>query len=191
LGVPIHQEDLAGTLMTFTHLVRDGLGKLGVIVDWPPGYLNTWRVVAQIMGLRPEMIPDTPEEAGVLCDTIQARQVQPSPEGRALTTALLEMLEHYSAPGFKGMPASLMRLFLPPDVADGLGIPDHRFDDFLVRLGVKLEHFLSREGGSELLRLRRFGTDFVEMLIRAELGGRRPDFRIPTELQDAWQLSAR
>jgi hypothetical protein len=191
-GVPINQEDLAGTLMTFTHLIRDGLEKLGVGAHWPPGYLNVWQVVGRILGIVDDLIPANPDEATQLCGIIQRRQIDPSPEGRALTTALLEMMAHYSPPLFKGMPAALVRLFLPETVADGLGVPKHRLDQQLVNLGVRAEEALDTLTGSDLRQhhFRTYGTHVVEMLIRAELGGRRPDFRIPTELHDTWQLSS-
>jgi hypothetical protein len=192
LGVPINQEDLAGTLMTFTHLIRDGLEKLGVGKYWPAGYLHAWQAVARMMGIVEAMIPATPDEATELCTIIQRRQVEPSPEGRALTTALLEMMTHYAPPGFKEIPAALMRLFLPPDVADGLGVPDRRLADKIVSLAVDVEKwFIGGDTPAEMRHehFRKFGTHLVEMLIKAELGGRRPQFRIPTQLQDAWQLS--
>jgi len=189
-GVPLNQEDLAGTLMTFTHLIRDGLDKLGVGI-WPPGYLNAWQAVGRMMGIVEDLIPKTPDEAAELCAIIQRRQVDPSPEGRALTTALLEMMQHYAPPLFGGMPAALMRLFLPPDVAEGLGVPEHKLDEELLNVAVDVEKWFHPNAPADLKKLhfRRFATHVVELLVSAELGGRRPQFRIPTQLQDAWQMS--
>ena len=189
-GVPLNQEDLAGTLMTFTHLIRDGLDKLGIGI-WPPGYLNCWQVVGRMLGIVEELIPKTPDEAAELCATIQRRQVDPSPEGRALTKALLEMMQHFTPPLMGGMPAALMRLFLPPDVADGLEIPVHKIDEEIIKGVIGLEKFLHPDAPADLKRahFRRFATHIVELLVSAELGWRRPQFRIPTHLQDAWQMS--
>jgi hypothetical protein len=189
-GVPLNQEDLAGTLMTFTHLIRDGLDKLGIGI-WPPGYLNCWQVVGRMLGIVEELIPKTPADATELCATIQRRQVHPSPEGRALTTALLEMMQHYTPPLMGGMPAALMRLFLPPEVADGLGVPVHRIDEEILKGVVGVEKFFHPNAPADLRKehVRRFATHSVELLISAELGWRRPQFRIPTQLQDAWQLA--
>jgi hypothetical protein len=190
-GVPINQEDLAGTLMTFTHVIHMGIEKLGIDRPWPPGWLNAWQAVARILGIVDELIPTNPAQATELCETIDRRQVQPSPEGRALTQALLEMLAHYSPPGLKGMPAALMRLFLPEPVAEGLDVPHHWFDEELLSIGVYFERVLERiaPSGSRRGAYRTFGTHIVEMLVKAEVG-RRPEFRIPTNLRDTWQLSA-
>jgi hypothetical protein len=189
-GVPLNQEDLAGTLMTFTHLIRDGLDKMGIGL-WPPGYLNCWQAVGRMMGIVEELIPKTPAEAAELCATIQRRQVDPSPEGRVLTKALLEMMQHYTPPLMGGMPAALMRLFLPPNVADGLEIPVHWIDEEILKGVVGIEKLLHPDEQANLKRMhfRRFATHLVELLISEELGGRRPQFRIPTDLQDAWQMS--
>ena len=48
LGVPINQEDLLGTLMTFTWLILDGLAKLGVTLTprEQEAYLAAWLVSA-------------------------------------------------------------------------------------------------------------------------------------------------
>jgi hypothetical protein len=176
-GVPINQEDLAGTLMTFTHVIHDGLNKLGVAVGtWPPGYLNAWQVVARLLGILPELIPSTPDDATELSAIIDRRQIAPSPEGRALTESLLQMLGHYSPPGFKRMPAALMRHFLPEE---------------LINLGARVERFIERikPDNSSRLVFRSFGTHMVEILIKAELGEHQPQFRIPTDLHDVWQLS--
>jgi len=91
LGVPINQEDLAGTMLTFSTVILEGLGKFDIAV--PPeqaaAYLDTWCVVGRMMGIREELIPADLTSARVLTDTIQRRQIAASPEGRRLTAALL------------------------------------------------------------------------------------------------------
>jgi mpaB/rubber oxygenase-like protein len=91
LGVPINQEDLAGTMLTFSTVILDGLGKFDIAV--PPeqaaAYLDAWCVVGRMMGIREELIPADLASARVLTDTIQRRQIAASPEGRRLTAALL------------------------------------------------------------------------------------------------------
>jgi hypothetical protein len=59
LGVPINQEDLLGTLMTFTWLIIDGLTKLGVKLTpvEQQSYLAAWLVVGELMGVEPGLMP--------------------------------------------------------------------------------------------------------------------------------------
>jgi hypothetical protein len=94
LGIPINQEDLAGTMLTFSTVILDGLGKFDITV--PPeqaaAYFDTWCVVGRMIGIREELIPADLTSARVLTDTIQRRQIAASPEGRRLTSALLAVM---------------------------------------------------------------------------------------------------
>ncbi|MGH2610484.1 MAG: oxygenase MpaB family protein, partial [Tepidiformaceae bacterium] len=58
-GKPINQEDLAGTLLTFTIVVFDALEKLGVrlTADERAAYMHTWRVIGHFMGIMDDMLP--------------------------------------------------------------------------------------------------------------------------------------
>jgi len=109
LGVPINQEDLAGTLMTFTLVVLDGLAKLDITVprEQQEAYYDAWRAVASLMGLVDELIPATLEEARELMTVIHRRQIAASPEGVRLTQSLLQALsEGPFAAEAAGAPAS-------------------------------------------------------------------------------------
>jgi uncharacterized protein (DUF2236 family) len=190
LGIPINQEDLAGTLMTFSTVVLDGLARLRIRLprEQAEAYLSAWCAVGRMMGIVEELIPRDLEEARTLTATIQRRQISPSPEGQLMTSALLEMLEKHSTPMFKRFPAAIMRHLLPPDVADGLGIPRHRFTtqvvDIAIQLGHELDHLAG--GGRRRKVFRAFGLNVIQVLIAAELGGRRASFRVPSTLSQGW-----
>ena len=89
------------------------------------------------------------------------------------------MMRHYTPPLMGGMPAALMRLFLPREVADGLDIPMHTIDEEVLEAVVGVEKFFHPTVPADLKRqhFRRFATHVVELLISAELGWRRPQFR--------------
>jgi hypothetical protein len=95
LGVPVNQEDLAGTLLMFSYFVLEGLKMLGVWIDpkerW--GYFRTWQIVGRIMGVAPELIPADLDEAAELNALIWKRQFGTSPEGREMLLALLSLLK--------------------------------------------------------------------------------------------------
>ena len=120
LGVPINQEDLAGTMMTFSTVILDGLRKFDVTV--PPAqaaaYFDTWCVIGRMMGIREELIPADLASARVLTDTIQRRQIAASPEGRRLTSALLAAMG-------EGLSASTA-----PTGTHGASLLGHLRDDF-------------------------------------------------------------
>src|SRR5262245_18389172 len=136
LGVPINQEDMLGTLMTFSWVVLDGLAKIGVQAARDPvtqqAVIDVWRAI----GIDPNLLPHTFEEAEALTLLIRARQIVPrdiNPIGRKLTQRLLATMEDQLRVAWWATPlfvSCLMRTFLPADVADGLGVPRRRgFDE--------------------------------------------------------------
>jgi ER-bound oxygenase mpaB/B'/Rubber oxygenase, catalytic domain len=82
-GVPICQEDLAGTLMSFSSIVVDTLHKLGVRVDEDEAedYYYRWRVIGQMLGINPAAIPIDLAAARELTDLIAQRNHRRSEEG--------------------------------------------------------------------------------------------------------------
>lgn len=191
-GVPINQEDLAATLMTFSYIVVDGLERMGVRLteSEKQSYLDTWREVGAIMGVLPELTPGTFEEARQLTEAIQADQVLEAPPsdhgwagGRDLTAALLPILDAKMLPG---VPASLMRLFLPREVCDGLGIPRRVVRDWVVKRvlrffgwldSVVLGRFFKRSRA-----LRGISMRLLDHVLQWERGGDREPFRFPEDL---------
>jgi hypothetical protein len=144
------------------------------------------------MGVEDVLLPRNMADAERLKQRIEDRQVGPSEEGRVLTRALLDMMEQNGevAP-LKGMPAVLMRHFLPENVSDFLGIPKHRFEA-LAALALKLlaegEELLLRESPVIQRAARHFSVHFINWMIHVELGGKSAPFVIPLELHRRWGL---
>ena len=92
--LPINQEDLAGTLMSFSWIVLDGLEKLGAALtsDEREAYLHCWKVIGHLLGIRNELLPKNFDSARDLAAAIVRRQFGPSSEGKALTKALVDMM---------------------------------------------------------------------------------------------------
>jgi hypothetical protein len=191
-GVPINQEDLAGTFTTFSWVVLDGLHKLGGEVDPADAdaYVRTWGYVASILGVRSELLPDTVADARVLTETIQRRQIARSAEGVALTRALLEMLAEQMGGGWFAhrFPAALMRHFLG-HWAEVIEVP--RADvagvavELLHRLCVALDELVDDRRFSRWL-MGRANLLLIDALLRRERDGQRAPFEIPTALLDGW-----
>lgn len=196
LGVPINQEDLAGTLMTFSQVVLWGLRALHIKFDdaGAAAYLDAWRAIGALMGVRDELIPKDLAEADALTRTIQARQIAASDEGKLMTTALLEMLEaNMPLRVLKDVPAALMRIFFEPypGVADGLGVPEHRLEDRLVELATRIGGRIASAIDDEAHRhrlLRVVSLAFIQFWINVDRGGQRTTFSVPTDLREYWDL---
>jgi hypothetical protein len=180
--------------MAFVWGTLDGLARLGVTPTQQAKeqYLAAWRFVGRLMGVEEVLLPPSMADAEALKQRIEDRQVGPSEEGRVLTQALLDMMERNSeiAP-LKAMPALLMRHFLPQNVADFLGIPQHHFEALAVdalRVLAKGEALLLRESPLMERAARHFSVHFIGWMIHVELGGRSAPFVIPLELHRRWGL---
>ena len=194
LGVPINQEDLLGTLMTFTWLILDGLARLGVQLTpvEQQSYLAAWLVVGELMGVEPGLMPRDVAEARAITELIERRQVAESPQGREMMQALLGMMQSNTPHPFKTMPPSLLREFLPADVATFLGVPSHRFEEELIRLADDalrpLQRFADREAQRSAL-VRRFSIELLRWMLTVELDGQPARFAIPDSLHEDWQIA--
>lgn len=199
LGVPINQEDLAGTLLTFAWLPLDALARSGVRIarEDRDAYVKAWGLVGRLLGVREALIADDAEQAEALTRRIQARQIRPelpNRDGRELTAALLAMLEsRVPVPALRFAPASLMRLHLPAPVADSLGIPRRPLSDATARGAARLAGALGTLLGSARPArrcFRAFNLRFIEAMLAEERGGKRPAFDLPLSLRGSWQLGS-
>jgi hypothetical protein len=193
--LPINQEDLAGTLLSFSSITIDGLQRLGYALanDEIEGYLHAWKVVGHILGIRPDMLPVDYADANALSARVAARQFAACDEGRYMTRALVEMLQHI-VPGdlFDGVPELLMRHLLGDHTADILAVAPHPPGEILFRPLQLLLHVGSTlaHSSDELTRVHElFGRALIEGIVLVGRGGKRVPFTVPTELLQQWGVN--
>ncbi|HKA21541.1 MAG TPA: oxygenase MpaB family protein [Blastocatellia bacterium] len=192
-GQPINQEDLAGTLMTFSRIVLSSLDKLKVRVESEEAeaYLHAWNVVGHIMGIRDELLPDNLAQADELTQIIARRQQQASEAGQEMTRALINMLEA-QMPGtvFKGMPDTMIRYLVGDDVANMIGVTKEDWTEHLIGPVGDLFGILEKDHKSTIMSkvAARFSMEFVESVAWLYRGGNRATFRIPDTLREQWGL---
>ena len=145
LGRPANQEDLAGTLMTFSWIVLDGLKKMHVRLtpEQEAGYFDVWKRVGRLLGV--ELIPETVADAKMLTDEIRARQIDGpiqaglvNDKGINMTGRLVAFIRERFPWPLKKLPLAeaLLLFFLPHDPVDvpaSLGIQRTPFRRLLVR----------------------------------------------------------
>ena len=89
-GVPVNQEDLAFTLLTFGYTIPIGLEQIGI--SWSEedreAWWTTWRLVGSQLGIVPELLPANITQCKVLYDILIERLAGSSKEGIALTNSL-------------------------------------------------------------------------------------------------------
>lgn len=188
-GVPINQEDLAGTLMTFSVQVLRGMKKFQIPIthEEEEAYLHAWKVVGHIMGVSPDLMPENYPDALDLALTIFDSQMEASTAGVELTKALLDFMQRLGpARLFPGLPATMIRHSVDKDVADMLDVPKSNWTAAVLSAELwffrTLERFgLSHSGHSRLLQ--HFSFDIVQEMVKIDRGGNRGLFRIPPELR--------
>jgi hypothetical protein len=123
--VPINQEDMLGTLGSFSVVVLRSLRRLGVDVDdhAAEDFYQLWRAVGAMLGIRADLLPSDLSAAGAVCDRIAERQHAASPEGRALMASLLDGMEQHVPAALHVAPRYLVRHLVGERLADLLGVP--------------------------------------------------------------------
>jgi hypothetical protein len=182
-GLPVNQEDLLGTLFSFTVAVFEGLDRLGIPYDprSADAYFHTWCVIGHLLGIREDLLPLNRQQASELTDAIAERHHHSSAAGKRLMSVLLETMETSMPLGLHKLPRTLIRHQLPADVAEMLDVPPaawwHPAVEVLSTVGPRLRHF---PGGVRLVQAPSalLGRLVLRRLVDAELHGSQPAFRI-------------
>ncbi len=99
-GEPINQEDLAGTLMSFSSLMLEGLEQIDIELsdEEKDGYIHVWKLAGHLNGLDEDLLPNSAKEAEELGNVIFEHQTAYSLEGKQLIESLINYIE-YMIPG--------------------------------------------------------------------------------------------
>lgn len=158
-GLPINQEDMAGTNLAFSYIVIRGLRKMNVktSIEEEESYLHFWDIIGYLLGVNERLLPVDLREAYHLDRAIYRRQFKPSAAGKGLTQALTKVLQNQvSAKQLQNFPIAQMRFLLGKEVADLLEVPEVPLEDIVVRTTTQLPflQFLFRNNSpnSEVLK---------------------------------------
>jgi hypothetical protein len=193
-GAPINQEDLVGTLLTFTVVVLDALHRSGVRVspEDAEAYLHSWSLVGHLLGIRPDLLPLDVATGRAAWATITRRQYASSVAGRYMAAALERLAAGQMRPRLlAGLPRTTTRHLLGDDVGDLLGLPPANWTRVLFGPARRLMAVLSL--GDQHDRLLRAATSYLNRRMVAgflamERGGDRAAFSVPHRLADAWSI---
>lgn len=207
-GVPINQETMGATILTFSYIIIDGLRTYDVHLtpQQEEAFIHCWSVIGHLMGIREEFLRNvtTMEQAKALFDRIIAINLSRTPAeavpGRELNEALLrymaEMIQRQTWLGrfdaVRHIPKLLMLELIGPQKTELLGIrldPIDRLTLFPFRVFQKIMALVMHDG-NEYARhadwLYRMVLSDIEQQKRESKGA---FFRIPDELVDGWKLT--
>ncbi|MBD3749216.1 MAG: DUF2236 domain-containing protein [Sphingobacteriales bacterium] len=131
LGLPVNQEDMAGTNLSFSLIVIRGLRKMGFTISYQEqtDYIGYWSWVGKALGLHDDLLPKNGKQAFDLEKAISDRHFRSSIAGKELTKSLLQCF--YSLNDEKQIKnqeiAGFMRFLLGEEVSNILDIPKSNF----------------------------------------------------------------
>lgn len=194
LGQPINQEDLLGTLASFSALVVDSFERLGAELSQEEhgAYMHCWNVVGSIMGIHEDLLFHDLDDGLALFQRIRERHHRRSEAGVMLAASLVEYADTL-VPGewLDGVNVSMLRYLCGDEVADMLDIPAADWTRHVVRQYarlVELSDDIQDLGRMTAWVAERLGASFIRAVLGSERKGSRPDFAIPESLHDGWGL---
>lgn len=156
-GVPINQEDMAGTNLAFSYVTLVGLLKSGFVLSTKEkeDFVYLWRYIGYHLGINEQLLPATYKEAQTLTEVIKQRNFRSSDEGIVLTRELLRYYRSVAPAGKARFIESQVRYFLGPEVSGYLGLaPDYLKDRIagFINSIQEVRNFLSvPEGGYRMM----------------------------------------
>jgi hypothetical protein len=192
-GVPINQEDLLATLMSFTWVVFQSLRRAGVRISDQDAssYLHAWNVAAYFLGVDPGVLPIDLTGAEHLWGAIARRQFAPTYEGVEMTSALVRLLQDRMPRGLHGLPSAQIRYFAGDEVADVLGLRARGvLGAALSGVARAMAVVAMVEQHDRLLRMgsRQIGRIVFKAFLESDRSGNRASFSIPTHLALQWKI---
>lgn len=193
-GRPVNQEDLAGTLTSFSVVVPRGLEQLGI--DLPDGdrddYFHIWRVIGHVLGIDQRLNPVDFDAAQTLEHRILDRQQSRSEAGTALTEALLDFIRDM-LPGSESVSLgpTLIRHLAGDHQADLVDVPPPDWGSAATSLGLEagagFSAVTSRTTNTVPLANQlaaKLGDAVLKSGIRVANKGQRSQWQVPTGLTE-------
>ena len=128
MGVPINQEDFAGSVVAFTIYDLEGFEKVNLTLtqEEKESTLHIWKVMGFLLGMDERFQPADMAEAQVLLETISKRLYKHSSHGVDMMAELLKVIRGFIPRPFKGIPLLLMRYLMAPPFIKILEVPRPR-----------------------------------------------------------------
>jgi hypothetical protein len=202
-GTPLSQEDLAAVLLTFSYVMVRSWKHLGIALspEESRAYLHCWNVVGHVLGIRDELLTHDLDDAARLFDAIKRTRAADTPDGRALTAAVLGVSESFAGPSrilLRPIPRILMRGLLQAETCAMLAVPtlglwQSAYRPFLRRVA-RLVNRTATDAFQNLPDTARLSAllsyRLLEDIVALPRGGERTAFRIPEQLARSWGVGS-
>ncbi|MBI3153286.1 MAG: DUF2236 domain-containing protein, partial [Chloroflexi bacterium] len=194
-GLPINQEDMAGTLMDFSAGVMRGLrrAKIALSPEDADAYLHCWKVVGHIVGVRSDLLPDSVSDSFILAETIIDRQMGKSDSGKILAKDLVKFIQGFLPFWLRGFSATAIRYLSGDKVADTIETGSYNWTLLLLKIQIAFFDYIEKikDQHPKAQKFVRFLTwTVIDRVVLYEEGGENY-FEIPDYLRKNWRLSKR
>ena len=195
-GRPINQESMAFVILTFSYVGLRSMERLEV--DFSDAereaYVHAWSVIGHVMGVKDDYLVHSYDEARRVFEHIKARRKGASPEGQALTAALLAWMEEEMPLLLRGLPREMMCRLLDAQDLPLLGLqpeePSHLKDSFWHGAMHVVEAVV--DGFETLPMGRRAAEAMFTRIVRGVWDTEKvwmdESFALPPSLQESWRL---
>jgi len=196
-GEPINQQDMAGTLQSFSSLIIEGLGQMNIALseEEKQAYYHLWHVIGHIIGLKDELNPSTYEEGLALGKAILKDQMKASSEGVELTQAVYHFMEH-TLPGnmFKHVPEAIIRFLSGNEVADALEVRPYSTMQKIIIPRLIGSIFSTESEASDLDTFKgklfeMINTNLLQSMLLHFNDHKQVRFYIPPSLKGMWNIN--
>ncbi len=179
LGIPVNQEDLLGTLLSFTSVVFRALDHMGIPLDPrdQESYLQLWAAIGNLLGIALAERVLSPGEAEALTNVLTTELHAPSAAGCHLMDVLMDEMELSMPWGFRKLPRTLVRHLAGDQVADLLAVPRSAWWGSSLPVAAALNRATARfPPGRALLQApsRLLGRSMIRMWIDRSILGEGP-----------------
>ncbi|WP_375445260.1 DUF5995 family protein [uncultured Fibrella sp.] len=193
-GIPINQQDLVGTLLSFGVVIIDGLDQLGISLtpEEREAYLHLWRVVGAMMGIDDDLLSEDETECRLLMNAILAQQSGPSTEGSELTEACIDLMRNRLIVGpLQRLSPSFVRFFVGDTYADMLNVAPNDDDNSFAMDAIQWFDRRVRNFDNHSLLIAALGRAFSHGMIGRILtytnAAKSEQFYLPSALTDSWE----
>ena len=193
-GIPINQEDLVGTLLSFGVVIIDGLEQLGITLtpEEREAYLHLWHVVGAMMGIDADLLTENEADCRALMNAILDQQSGPSMEGSELTDACIDLMNERMIVGpLTRLSPYFVRFFVGDKYADMLSVLTADADDSFVMDAVQWFDKRIRNLDNHNLMVAALGRAFSHGMIGRFMdytnAAKSEQFYLPSALTDEWE----
>ncbi len=135
-GIPINQEDMAGTNLAFSYIILAGLQKSSFVLSAreKEDFIFLWRYIGYQLHIEEDLLPSSYKEASILETDIRHRHFKKSEEGLILTQELIRYYKGMVPQSDSYLIDAQIRYWLGKSVADCVGLQANPVKDKIVKV---------------------------------------------------------